>query len=265
MPSRSETALLLVFLLLLALALAGPSLAHPAPHGYADQRVLWGVPNAMDALSNLPFAMAGLAGAWLLWRLPAEGPGLVQRALAGLFCAGLVLTAAGSAWYHLQPDDARLALDRFAMSMAFAGLLGLAAAGTVSDRAGAALGLAVLLLGPLAVLAWSRGGNVLPWAVVQFGGMVLLLAFALVQSRPTALQPRWAWVLAAYALAKLFEAQDHAVYALSGQTVSGHTLKHLIAALAALPVLLALRRGARSAAHERTSHSRTQAYRSRRV
>jgi hypothetical protein len=48
-------------------------------------------------------------------------------------------------------------------------------------------------------------------------------------------------VILAYAAAKLLEMNDHAIFDLTGQLVSGHTLKHLVATLAALPVLASVR------------------------
>jgi hypothetical protein len=127
------------------------------------------------------------------------------------------------------------------MAIAFAGLLGLLATGRVSERAGATLAAAVLLLGPVAVLVWFLSGNVLPWAVVQFGGIVLvLLILTLRRARSEALPARWSLVLLAYAVAKLFEVNDHALYEASGQLLSGHTLKHVAAACAAWPVIAAL-------------------------
>src|SRR6185369_8274377 len=130
MSPKPEAMLLLTCLSLLALALFGPALAQPAHyHEFADQRVLWGVPFAMDVLSNLPFALAGAVGAWCLWSLPSGALSNVQRAMAALFFIGLLLTAAASSWYHWHPDDAGLAVDRCGMAVAFAGLLGLAAAG----------------------------------------------------------------------------------------------------------------------------------------
>jgi hypothetical protein len=75
-------------------------------------------------LSNLPFAIAGLWGLVLLRRV---APGMLDapsRALAGLFFAGLVCTAVGSALYHWQPQDAGLLWDRLGMVLPFAGLLG---------------------------------------------------------------------------------------------------------------------------------------------
>ncbi len=160
--------------------------------------------------------------------------------MAALFFTGLLLTAAGSAWYHLAPDEAGLAVDRCAMAVAFAGLLGLLAADRISERAGAGLGLAVLLLGPLAARSALHTGNVLPWAVLQFGGMALLVLLALCHSRNAALAVRWGLVLLAYAVAKLLERYDQEIFTLTAQWVSGHTLKHLIAAFAAGPVIYAL-------------------------
>jgi hypothetical protein len=247
MISKTEALLLLACLALAAVALFGPAMAQPADyHAFADQRVLWGLPFAMDVLSSLPFALAGAAGARCLFALPACKVGIGQRAMAALFLAGLVLTAAGSMWYHLRPDDAGLAIDRYAMAVAFAGLLGLAAAGRVSERAGVVLGLALLVLAPLGVQAWSATGNVLPWAVLQFGGMALVLWLALLRPGPGALDIRWGLVILAYAAAKLLEANDHWVYQATGQLVSGHTLKHVVAALAAWPVVAAIRSRAKS-------------------
>ena len=239
--SRAEAGLLLGMAALLALALFGPVLPASAhQHTLADQRALWGIPCALDVLSNLPFAIAGL---WGLVALRRVAPGMLDapsRALASLFFAGLVCTAAGSALYHWQPQDAGLLWDRLGMVLPFAGLLGLAGASRVSARAGAAAAGTVLLAGPLAVLWWSHSGNLLPWAAVQLGGMLVVLALACLPRRDGALALHLGAVMALYALAKLFEAADHAVFEATGQAVSGHSLKHVLAAAAAWPVLEAL-------------------------
>jgi hypothetical protein len=241
MLSKSETLLLLACAGLIGVAMLGPIVVLPTGHGFADQRVLWGLPFAMDVLSNLSFALAGAAGIWFLREAPPRALSNVQRAMAALFFGGLLLTACGSAWYHAQPDDAGLAIDRAGMALAFAGLLGLAAAGRVSERAGALLGLTVLVLAPVAIKAWSLTGNVLPWAALQFGGMALIVWLAWLQPRSAALDVRWGWVIVAYAAAKLLEMNDHTIFDLTDHLVSGHTLKHLVAALAALPVVAAVR------------------------
>lgn len=240
-PSTTETGLLCAGLMLLALVLCGPVLHdHPHQHGFADQRTLWGIPCALDVLSNLPFALAGAWGLVLLGRVRPGALDAATRATAGLFCAGLLLTAAASSWYHWQPDNAGLLWDRLGMAVAFAGILGLAAAQRVSPRAGGATALVELAAGPLAVLWWAHTGNLLPWAVVQLGGMLLVLALACLPQRAGAIALRLGAVIAWYGAAKLLELGDHAVFEATGQRVAGHSLKHLAAAGAAWPVLRAL-------------------------
>ena len=236
-----EASLLAAALALLALALGGPVLHdHPHQHGFADQRTLWGIPCALDVLSNLPFALAGAWGLVLLGRVRPGALDAATRATARLFCAGLLLTAAASSWYHWQPDDAGLLWDRLGMAVAFAGMLGLAAAQRVSPRAGGATALVALAAGPLAVLWWAHTSNLLPWAVVQLGGMLLVLALACLPQRAGALALRLGAVIGWYGAAKLLELGDHAVFEATGQWVAGHSLKHLAAAGAAWPVLRAL-------------------------
>jgi hypothetical protein len=239
--SRAETMLLAAGAALFLLAWFGPAVGQPAGyHHFADQRELWGLPMAMDVLSNIPFALAGLAGALALWRVPAGRLNNVQRAMSALFFSGLLFTAAGSAWYHLAPDDAGQMFDRCGMAIAFAGLLGLAAADCISERAGAGLGLALLLLGPLAARVALQTGNALPWAAVQFGGIAVVLALTPLPRRNAALSIHWGAIVLLYGAAKVLEMNDHALYQLTGHWISGHTLKHVVAAMAAVPVIFAL-------------------------
>lgn len=239
----AETGLFLGAVALLALAVFGPVLpASEHQHGFADQRALWGIPCAVDVLSNLPFAIAGVWGLWALRRLAPGALDPTSRALAALFFVGLLCTAVGSGVYHWQPLDAGLLWDRLGMVLPFAGLLGLAAAGRVSERAGWAMAGAVLLAGPAAVLWWAHTGNLMPWAVVQLGGMLVVLVLACLPRRDGALAVHLGAVIGLYAVAKLFEAADHAVFDATYQWLSGHSIKHVLAAGAAWPVLLATSR-----------------------
>lgn len=239
----AEWALLVAAAALLAFAVWGPFLPASAhQHDFADQRGWQGLPCALDVLSNLPFAVAGVWGLVWLRRLGALRLCPATRATAALFFVGLVLTTAGSSWYHWQPDNAGLLWDRLGMSVAFAGLLGLAVVGRISPRAGLASALGLMVAAPAAVLAWAHTGNLTPWAVVQFGGMVVVLVLACLPHRHGALVLQLGALIAWYAAAKVMELADHSVYEATAGWVSGHTLKHLLAAGAALPVLLAMAR-----------------------
>jgi hypothetical protein len=240
MKSLSRPELVLSVVFLVALALAGfclPVAQQAQYHAFADQRVWQGLPRAMDVLTNLPFAMVGMWGLGRLWLASLESD-LDRRAqLAVVFFCGLLVTAMGSTYYHLQPDNWGLAWDRMGMVVVFAGLLGMAVADRISVRAGAAVLATTALLGPVAVLVWYQTGNLLPWSVLQGGGMLLVLALALREP----LSGGWGLplmaVMALYAAAKLLELGDHVVFDWTGGLVSGHSLKHVMAALAAWPIL----------------------------
>jgi hypothetical protein len=254
---KYELPLLGAVLALLAVALVAPAVAQSAHHHhFADQRAWGWLPFAADVLSNLPFLLWGGLGLTLLAR-QARGVGhrpvAASRGLTGLFFAGLVVTAFMSAFYHWRPDNAVLVFDRLGMVVAFAGLMGLAAAGRVSARAGELLAAAVLLLGPLSIWVWSASGNVLPWAVLQFGGMALVLGLAFLKPLPGAPAIQWAWVIVIYALAKCLELADEAVFTATAQLVSGHSLKHVVASFAAWPVVFALMDHRKSRAEFATS------------
>lgn len=252
-PATGECGLLAAFIVLTLVALLSPALHEPTRMAFADDRAWGPLPNAMDVLSNAPFALLGLWGLVRLqridmalhqahaacWQALPEPPANTLDC-AWLFCAGLLATAAGSVFFHLQPDALGLAVDRAGMVVAFAGIVGLAVCERVSQRAGWPAAWCALAGGLVAVAVSQATGNVLPWALVQFGGMALVLVLSLAPPVAGALGVRLGWVIGCYALAKLFEQADATLYEATGHLVSGHSVKHLTAALAALPVLLAL-------------------------
>ena len=213
--------------------------AHLYAHGhpFVDARALLGLPNAMDVLSNAPIALAGLWGLLVLRRHPRHS---TTRLAAQVFFVGLLLTAFGSAWYHRAPDADGLVWDRLGMAVTFAGALALAVAEREGETpARQALGVAL----PLAVLSAvlpAANGNVLPWAVVQFGGMALIVWLALRKPVVGAAGIRLGALIGLYVLAKVLELGDAAMFHATAETVSGHSLKHLAAACAAWPVIAAL-------------------------
>src|SRR6187402_870298 len=91
---RRECGLVAVFLLLLAAALLGPSVAQPSHyHDFADQRSWGGLPHAMDVISNLPFALWGMVGVWALLRaVRVRAVSGAAAAMAALFFGGLWVT-----------------------------------------------------------------------------------------------------------------------------------------------------------------------------
>ncbi|HEY2256547.1 MAG TPA: hypothetical protein VGI11_12995 [Variovorax sp.] len=256
LPSLSprERALLALCVLLAVVAVFGPSVPASLLAGspFAANPPASGLPDLMGVLSSLPMAAVGVWGlCWLRWldraHEQAQDAALMPQAVvlppvnaldcAWMFFAGLILTAAGAAFYHLQPDSMRLAADRAGIAVAFAGLVGFAVCERVSVRAGWPAAWFTLAGGLLAAVACFRTGNALPWALVQFGGLSLMLALSLARPVAGALGLKFGWAIFVFLLAKTFELLDHAVVEATHQLLSGFSLKHLAAAGASMIVL----------------------------
>ena len=215
--------------------------AHLYEHGhpFADARSWWGIPNTCDVLSNLPLLLVGV---WGWRRIQAHWPGAAPERLPALWaCGGLVLTWAGSSFYHLHPSAHSLVLDRLGMAVTFAGVLAWALAQRLPPVWSGRWGLAVGVAGVLSAALPAWNGHVLPWAVLQFGGLALVCAHALCTAwrAPAGSEGRWAWLglVAWYGLAKALELHDAQVFAWTHQGLGGHALKHLAAACSLTPLL----------------------------
>jgi len=210
-----------------------------AYHLFADTRALLSIENAADTLSSLAFLLVGAVGMALLWRERAAGrserfASAQEMRPYRVFFLGVALISAGSAYYHLAPDDARLVWDRLPMTLAFMSLVSAVVAERISVRAGNMLLVPLVLLGLASVAYWRASAiwgfeNLRPYMAVQYGSIAVVLAVAaLYRSRYTHGGVIFA-LAAAYGIAKILESFDREVFAL-GQWLSGHTLKHLAAA-----------------------------------
>ncbi len=249
-----------ILIAMLAAAVAGLFFLEPvsqsaAYHGFIDTRSWLGIPNFGDVVSNLPFA---LVGGWGLWQV--FGPAgrymfdnLADRWPYVFFFVGVGLVRVGSAYYHAAPDNGRLFWDRLPMTVAFMALFSMFIAHRIHRRAG------VQWLLPILVVAGAA--SVLYWDWSEASGRGDLRFYLLVQSFPIVALPvicwlfpegrytrnrHLAWMIAWYALAKVLETFDRQVFALLGDTVSGHSLKHLAASVAVLMVVRMLAASRRS-------------------
>jgi len=231
-PARDVAALPLRFvpealiaLIAVAMLVHGPIAQTARYHDFADVSVWLGIGHAADVLSNLPFAIVGI------WALLRRRAGAAWTA----FDAALVLTAIGSAYYHASPDDARLVWDRLPIALACAALL----AAVHSEMRGRAEmpKLAALCAAAVAsVVWWHVTGDLRPYLLLQ-GAPLLLVPFWQWQGgAPRRARALFGIAIAGYVAAKACEVFDHEILA-AATVVSGHTLKHLLAAAAALMIV----------------------------
>lgn len=245
-PAGTRAALLLAVVVAVVIALFSygriPQIA--GYNDFADTRFWWGLPNAQNVLSNLPFFLVGL---WGLCRLPRFA--IITRfervAWAGFFL-GVLLTFLGSAYYHWQPDNLRLVWDRLPITLSFICLFSAVLAERVSVRLAAWSLLPMLIYAAASVIYWYLSetwgrGDMRLYILVQLLPLLLipllLLFYVPRYSHGSALL----WVAGWYVLAKIFEATDSVVYQFAG-IAGGHAIKHLIAAVAAAQVAWMLHR-----------------------
>jgi hypothetical protein len=216
-----------------------PAMPQPLDyHQFADRRAAFGVPNFMDVASNVGFLIAGVAGLIIVLGGYAHFEFRRERWPYAVFFLGMLLTALGSSYYHLAPDNERLFWDRLPMTIAFMALVSSQVVDRINVRAGLVLLIPMLLVGAASVVYWlmterAGAGNVLPYGILQgYSVVVLLLLTILCPSRYTRGSDLY-WVFAWYALSKVLETFDPQILAID-HVVSGHTLKHLAAAVSGI-------------------------------
>lgn len=223
----------LVYLLLFH----GPIPQSKGYHLFADKRTCLGIVNFGNVASNLAFLLVGVSGWGWCYRNLRDGTRLSWM----VFFAGVALVFFGSGYYHYQPSDDALVWDRLPMTLAFMGLF----TALLSEHLGAQLEKPVLipalLLGMASVLWWRHTNDLRIYIWVQLAPLLaipfLLPMFPARYSHRVYLL----YGLGFYALAKVAESHDESVFTLTADGISGHTLKHLIAAMAPLMLLVMLR------------------------
>ncbi len=232
-----------ILVLVCVLALVGAISLNPIAqdlryHAFADYRVLVGVPNFANVVSNLPFLIFGIIG--LAFCIGPRKSG-ASNAWA-MFFGGVALVFFGSGYYHARPMNATLAWDRLPMTVAFMALF----VALLSEHIDASLEryllLPALVVGSASVGWWYYADDLRFYAWVQF--VPLLTIPLLLWLFPARYTHRMYLIygLGFYLLAKVAETYDRELYAWTANVVSGHSVKHLLASLSGLCVYLMLRR-----------------------
>ena len=211
-------------------------------HLFVDTREIWAIPNFWNVVTNIPFTVVGLLGLIQLSR-----PGTLKisddaKISYGMLFVGTLLVGFGSSYYHWSPDNHTLVWDRLPMTIAFMALFSIIISEFVSVRSGKVLLLPLLMAGVLSVAYWhftesSGAGDLRFYALVQFYPIIAIaIILIFFRSRFSLAEAYW-WLLLFYVIAKVFEHFDAEVYNLVG-IISGHSLKHIFAALGIYVLLM---------------------------
>jgi len=214
-------------------------------HHFADNRTLLTIPNFCNVLSNLLFLFVGLFGLYGLLRSKKIHLIDAQKPASIIFCFAVAWVAIGSGYYHLWPDNNTLLWDRLPMTVAFMALFSMVLSEFLSLRFSKVILALLIAFGVFSVFYWhltelKGAGDLRLYILVQFLPMLLIpLLLIVCREKSPYLSGYWL-LLFFYALAKLFEYFDQAIFDLLG-VISGHSLKHMAAALGVLCLLLVYR------------------------
>jgi hypothetical protein len=206
-------------------------------HSFADRRSFLGIPNFGDVASNLGFLIAGLAGLTICLKRPL---GSLQSAWTVMFF-GITLVGVWSSYYHWNPNDYTLVWDRMSLTIGFMGLFVALLGEYISERLRFLLVPAVLI-GASSVLYWNWFQDLRFYYWIQLVPL-LILPFVMLLYRA---RYSHQWLVLAggvwYGLAKLAELGDRVVFAATQGVISGHTIKHILAAVGCGSIALALKK-----------------------
>jgi hypothetical protein len=239
--SRNQNIVILLGISIIAISatLFIPPIAQdPNHHNLADRRIIAGIPNFWDVVSNLAFLLVGVLGLWNLLQMRENRSRLVEKQeiypLTVAF-VGTILIFAGSSYYHWAPSNETLLWDRLPMTLAFMGIFSMVLVERISVKAGINFLIPLLVMGVVSVVYWhvteqSGQGDLRPYALVQFLPIVLipviLLLFPARYSGTRYLVEMIGW----YGIAKVLEFLDAVIWEWTGGWIAGHSLKHCVAA-----------------------------------
>lgn len=244
MPATAVLPLTLA-VLAVALAIAGPIAVPAHYYHFADETTLWGIPHFGDVVSNAAFLMPAAIGliATLRSTQLSENPTL-KMAFATFFVA-VGVVAFGSAYFHLLPGPETVTPDRTPIAIAAAAAFAIFVIDrlSLSERAAATVFGGAIVVAAIALWHVTATGDIRIYAFTQ---LAPVLAGAYLALRPQNDQPMipasriWA-MIGLYAAAKGAEILDHEIAEVL-VVVTGHNLKHLLAAGAAACLIPPTRR-----------------------
>jgi hypothetical protein len=238
----------LAALCIIALLVYGPIPQDQDYHNFADQREFLSIPNFLNVITNLPFAILALFGLRQIRNLKEKKLKHIGLALFVSF----ILVTLGSGYYHLWPKNETLVYDRIPITVILMSFFTFLIYDLIDRQKGYNAFIILNLLGITSVLYWYLGerqgsGDLRWYAMVQFFPVIAIPVILILYKSSFNHYKEVVPVFLFFGLAKLAESFDEEIYHLLNNIISGHSLKHLFMAAVEYKLVRLMARRVKSA------------------
>jgi hypothetical protein len=220
-----------LFVFIIVALFYGPISQPQEYHDFADDREILGVPNALDVMSNLAIIYPGVVG--LAFIHESRNRSQVSEdeiSIQITLFSGMILTFAGSVWFHLDPTDSTMLWDRLGMSVVIGSCISLLIHDMWDRNLAAKIHLPIIIASIVSVLWWPVFDDLRVYFIVKHHPFILFPIFLLCGRRIYDKVSGYYWGLSMFLLATIFEFADQQIFEITG-IISGHTLKHIAAGI----------------------------------
>ncbi len=236
--------LIFTFLVILSLPFIPAIPQNPSYHNFADSRTFFDIHHFLNIYSNIFFIIVGALG---LYKIFSRHSKIVfsnqseKWPYVSLFIA-TILTGFGSGYYHAHPNNMTMIWDRIPMTMIMASYFSAMLMERINRKVGLQLLLPLMILGIMSVIYWqiteiAGHGDLRLYGWSQFyPTAAVILLITLFPSSYTGTRyiiESYMW----YGIAKIAEFFDQGIYVFTHHLISGHTIKHIAAAIAIYSVV----------------------------
>jgi len=182
-------------------------------HNFADKRTYLGIPNFFNIISNIAIL------------IPAIYLITIQKKnslLSNLLIIHIILLAIASTYYHLNPSDDTILWD--IMMIATTSIIVLIMLTNHTDFKG----LLLYLLGVFSIIYWKYEGDLRPYISILIGVPLYII---IKYYKNIDLRNYIYVIIIANILLRLSEHNDHTIYKITNNQISGHTLKHIFSGI----------------------------------
>lgn len=234
---------LVAILCLIALLMLPPIPQDQNYHDFADNRKLWHIPNFLNVITNLPFAIVGLLGLQITKHIEENK---LKHIFFTLFTGFLLLTF-GSGYYHLFPTNNNLVYDRVPIVIILMSFFASIIYTCLDEKTGYDFFFILNVVGVMSVVYWgfseSIGKGDLRWyGLIQFFPIVAIPLILIMYKPSITFKKEIVFIFLFFVLAKLKERFDKEIYHLLSNTISGHSLKHLFIGAAGYKIVVMVRK-----------------------